>query len=191
MFQSSFAYGTQRNRGAAGSGHRRRVSVGFTRFQHDPVRKSGPAPTPEEVMACTPPCNPVESAMELLEIPRWFLSQKHAPPLADRVSAFVWSQEEEMLGGSRTGNPGGHQASRCSQSQGRQGRKAELAREASAPLQVTTSVGVCDEIAHLKARLRSHTDRPHSSHAVFGASPGNPRIGWPGFRDNEKWQFEQ
>ena len=96
------------------------------------------------------------------------------------------------------------------------GLQAEVTRGASVPLLVTTDVGVGDEIAHLKARLAaakeerdaalrskfiektshnapnqrgSHTDRPHPSHAVFGAnriesvvvrstirSPGNPRI---------------
>ena len=105
-----------------------------------------------------------------------------------KAQAFrdVRSQEEETFGGSRTGNLGGHQASRCSQSRGR-GRG-----EKTCWVEGRTCQRGVDEIAHLKALLvaaeeerdaasihrkdkpqcpwGSHTDRPHSSHAVFGAS---------------------
>ena len=124
------------------------VFVGRTGFKHDPVRKIGSAPTPEEVMgACTPPCNPVgvSHAVVGCRDPVLVLlfskklegqSATAAPPLANWAASETRGQEEETFAGSRS-----HQASRCSQSRGRSrgerlaGLKAELAREASAHCQ--------------------------------------------------------
>ena len=80
-----------------------KVSVGRSRFQQssggDPVRKSGPVPTPEEVMErARSRATQLESAMQLLDardpalVPlqedlKKAKAQASAPPLADRVSA--------------------------------------------------------------------------------------------------------
>ena len=74
------------------------VSVGRPRVQHDPVRKSGPVPTPEEVMERARRATQLESATQSLDagdpalVPlqealKKAKAQASAQPLADRVSA--------------------------------------------------------------------------------------------------------
>ena len=149
------------------------VSVGRPRVQHDPVRKSGPVPTPEEVIQrARRRATQLESAMQLLDagdpalVPlqealKRAKAQASAPPLVDRVSASemyvarkkkrLEEAEQEILEAIKRRDV--LKAEVVAGEERLAGLKAEVAREASGPLQVPTEVGGCDEIAHLKARL--------------------------------------
>ena len=154
-----------------------KVPGGRPRFMQSsggiPVRKSGPAPTPEEVMErARRRATQLESAMQLLDAEDSALiplrealkkakAQAATPPLADRVSVSEMSvarkkkrleeAEEEILEAIKRRDV--LKAEVVAGEERLAGLKAEVTRAASVPLPVPTDVGVGDEIAHLKARL--------------------------------------
>ena len=200
-----------------------KVSVGRPRSQQSSggvsVRKSGPAPTPEEIMErARRRAMQLESAMQLLDAEDPALvplqenlkkakAQASAPPLADRVSASemyvarkkkrLEEAEQEILEAIKSRDI--LKAEVVAGEERLAGLKAELTRAASAPPQVRGAArcSIVEQFFEKTGYIApnqwgSHTDGPHPSHAVFGASriesvvarstilpPGNPRIGWP------------